>query len=53
MMDVKVCVGLWLDLMLNVEVWVVGFNEADGTFGETFDIIAKSDLVMLLIFDVV
>jgi|TARA_B100000683_G_scaffold275102_1_gene324902 ketol-acid reductoisomerase len=49
--DVKVCVGLRPDSTSNEEARAAGFNEADGTLGETFDVIAKSDLVMLLISD--
>lgn len=33
------------------EARAAGFNEADGTLGEMFDVIAESDLVMLLISD--
>lgn len=29
----------------------MGFNEADGTLGEVFDVISKSDMVVLLISD--
>ena len=35
----------------NEEARACNFTEEDGTLGETFDIIAKSDLVMLLISD--
>ena len=50
-MDVKVCVGLRPSSKSNDEARECGFTEEDGTLGETFDIIAKSDLVMLLISD--
>lgn len=51
MTDVKVCVGLRPSSASMNEARACGFNEADGTLGETFDVIAKSDLVMLLISD--
>ena len=50
-MDTKVCVGLRPSSASNDEARACGFTEEDGTLGETFDIIAKSDLVMLLISD--
>jgi ketol-acid reductoisomerase len=50
-MDTKVCVGLRPSSQSNEEARACGFTEEDGTLGETFDIIAKSDLVMLLISD--
>jgi ketol-acid reductoisomerase len=51
MNDVKVVVGLRPSSKSNDEARACGFNEKDGTLGETFDVIAKSDLVMLLISD--
>jgi len=51
MNDVKVSIGLRPSSTSNEEARAAGFNEADGTLGETFDVIAKSDLVMLLISD--
>ena len=51
MNDVTVSIGLRPDSTSNAEARACGFNEKDGTLGETFDVIAKSDLVMLLISD--
>ena len=50
-MDTKVCIGLRPSSKSNDEARACGFTEEDGTLGETFDVIAKSDLVMLLISD--
>ena len=50
-MDTKVCVGLRPSSQSNEEARACGFTEEDGTLGETFDVIAKSDLVMLPISD--
>ena len=50
-MDTKVCIGLRPTSSSNDEARKCGFTEEDGTLGETFDVIAKSDLVMLLISD--
>jgi len=50
-MDTKICIGLRPSSKSNDEARACGFTEEDGTLGETFDIIAKSDLVMLLISD--
>ena len=48
-MSTKVCIGLRPSSKSNEEARACNFTEEDGTLGETFDIIAKSDLVMLLI----
>ena len=50
-MDTKICIGLRPSSKSNDEARACGFTEEDGTLGETYDIIAKSDLVMLLISD--
>lgn len=50
-MDAKVCIGLRPSSTSNDEARKCNFSEEDGTLGETFDVIAKSDLVMLLISD--
>ena len=50
-MDTKVVIGLRPSSKSNDEARAVGFTEEDGTLGETYDVIAKSDLVMLLISD--
>ena len=47
-MDTKICIGLRPSSKSNDEARACGFTEEDGTLGETFDVIAKSDLVMLL-----
>merc|ERR1712157_692530 len=49
--DVKVSIGLREGSSSFDEARAVGFNEEDGTLGEMFDVIAKSDMVMLLISD--
>jgi ketol-acid reductoisomerase len=49
--DVTVSIGLRPSSSSNEEARACGFNEEDGTLGETFDVIAESDLVMLLISD--
>ena len=50
-MDTKVVIGLRPDSSSNELARQVGFNEADGTLGEVFDVISKSDLVICLISD--
>lgn len=50
-MDTKVVIGLRPDSPSVAEARAVGFTEADGTLGEVFDVIAKSDMVILLISD--
>jgi len=49
--DVKVAIGLRKGRKSWEEAEATGFNEADGTLGEVFDVIADSDLVVLLISD--
>lgn len=51
MNDVKVTIGLRPDSPSCAEARAVGFTEADGTLGEVFDVIAKSDFIILLISD--
>ena len=48
-MDTKICIGLRPSSKSSDEARACGCTEEDGTLGETFDVIAKSDLVMLLI----
>ena len=50
-MDTKVVIGLRPDSSSNEQARQVGFTEADGTLGEVFDVISKSDLVICLISD--
>lgn len=50
-MDTKVVIGLRSDSPSCAEARAVGFTEADGTLGEVFDVISKSDMVVLLISD--
>ncbi|PSC69959.1 acetohydroxy acid isomeroreductase isoform B [Micractinium conductrix] len=50
-MDTKVVIGLRPDSPSCEEARAVGFTEADGTLGEVFDVISKSDMVVLLISD--
>lgn len=50
-MDVKVSIGLRPTSSSWQEAQQCGFTEDAGTLGETFDVIAQSDLVMLLISD--
>jgi ketol-acid reductoisomerase len=49
--DIKVSIGLREGSSSFEEAKAVGFSEEDGTIGEMYDIIKKSDLVMLLISD--
>jgi len=49
--DTKVTIGLRPDSPSWTEAEAVGFKRADGTLGEVFDVVAKSDLVILLISD--
>jgi len=49
--DIKVSIGLREGSSSFEEAKAVGFSEEDGTLGEMYDIIKKSDLVMLLISD--
>lgn len=50
-MDVKVAIGLRTGSPSCEEARQVGFTEADGTLGEVFDVISKSDMVITLISD--
>lgn len=50
-MDVKVTIGLRPNSPSCEEARQVGFTEEDGTLGEVFDVISKSDMVVLLISD--
>lgn len=50
-MDIKVAIGLRDDSPSVPEAEAVGFKRADGTLGDVFDVIATSDLVVLLISD--
>lgn len=49
--DVKVSIGLREGSSSFEEAKEVGFSEEDGTLGEMFDVISKSDMVVLLISD--
>jgi len=49
--DVKVSIGLREGSSSFEEAKEVGFSEDDGTLGEMFDVISKSDMVVLLISD--
>jgi len=50
-MDTKVVIGLRPDSPSCDEARAVGFTEENGTLGEVFDVISKSDMVVLLISD--
>ena len=49
--DIKVTIGLRPSSPSYKEAQEVGFSEDEGTLGECFEVIAQSDLVMLLISD--
>jgi ketol-acid reductoisomerase len=49
--DATVSIGLRAGSASFVEAEKVGFSKADGTLGEMYDVIAESDLVILLISD--
>lgn len=49
--DTKVCIGLREGSQSWKEARACGFSEEDGTLGEVYDIISKSDFIMLLISD--
>lgn len=51
MTDVKVSIGLRPSSASNAEARACGFTEDAGTLGEVFDVVAKSDLVILLTSD--
>lgn len=49
--DIKVSIGLREGSSSFEEAKEVGFSEEDGTLGEMYDVISKSDMVILLISD--
>lgn len=49
--DIKVSIGLREGSSSFEQAKEVGFSEEDGTLGEMFDVISKSDMVVLLISD--
>lgn len=49
--DIKVCVGLRANSKSEKSAEAAGFSKADGTLGEMFDVISKSDLAIILISD--
>ena len=51
MTDVKVSIGLRPTSASNEEARACGFTEEQGTLGEVFDVVAKSDLIILLTSD--
>ena len=51
MSDVKVAIGLRPGSASNDEARACGFTESEGTLGEVFDVVAASDLVILLTSD--
>ncbi|KAK9815370.1 hypothetical protein WJX72_002388 [[Myrmecia] bisecta] len=51
MSDVKVAVGLRKGSSSMEEARACGFSESDGTLGEVYDVVSKSDFVILLISD--
>ena len=50
-MDVKVSIGLRAGSASNAEARACGFSEDAGTLGEVYDVLSRSDLVVLLISD--
>ncbi len=50
-LDIKVAIGLRPDSPSWAEAEACGFSKADGTLGEVFDVVANSDMVVLLISD--
>ena len=50
-MDVKVAIGLRPDSPSVAEAEACGFSRKDGTLGDVLDVVADSDLVVLLISD--
>jgi len=50
-LDIKVVIGLRPESSSNAEAETCGFSKAEGTLGETFDVISSSDLILLLISD--
>lgn len=51
MSDTKVTIGLRTSSASNDEARACGFSEDDGTLGEVFDVVSKSDLIILLTSD--
>lgn len=49
--DVKVAIGLRPESASNEEAEACGFTKDAGTLGETFEVISKSDFVVVLISD--
>jgi len=49
--DAKVKIGLRMSSQSVAEAEAVGFTKAKGTLGEVLDVVAESDLVVLLISD--
>ena len=49
--DAKVKIGLRMSSPSVAEAEAVGFTKAKGTLGEVLDVVAESDLVVLLISD--
>ena len=50
-LDIKVSIGLRPSSASVAEARACGFSEDEGTLGEVFDVIARADLVVLLISD--
>jgi ketol-acid reductoisomerase len=50
-LDITVAIGLRADSPSNAEAEACGFTRAAGTLGDVFDVVAESDLVVLLISD--
>lgn len=50
-LDIKVTIGLRADSPSVAEAEACGFKRSDGTLGDVFDVVASSDLVVLLISD--
>mmetsp|Transcript_34561 Transcript_34561/g.87391 ORF Transcript_34561/g.87391 Transcript_34561/m.87391 type:complete len:555 (-) Transcript_34561:523-2187(-) len=50
-LNIPVAIGLRPDSPSWAEAEAVGFSKQDGTLGEVFDVVSKSDLVILLISD--
>jgi len=50
-LDIKVSIGLREGSPSMQEAEAVGFSKSDGTLGEVFDVVAESDLVVLLVSD--
>ncbi|KAF6266765.1 acetohydroxy acid isomeroreductase [Scenedesmus sp. NREL 46B-D3] len=50
-LDIKVSIGLRNDSPSCTEAEACGFSRGDGTLGDVFDVVSRSDLVVLLISD--